>query len=300
MCYPDFWDFEFVRVVASTYASYWLETVMKKRRTIFTALSLGLFLAFAQLASSIAEGQQVSDPRVADLVRAGKVRVALYLPQYSKDPATGQLRGWTIDLVHALGERLGVEGVPVEHQTPPLALACLKSGACDVAIMGIDPIRAAEVDYTPPFAQLDYTYLVPAGSSMQSFADADRPGVRIAVVRNHASTLALTRILKQATLVYAEMLGPAFELLRTGNADAFASVRAELIHYSAQLPGSRLLEDSYGANLNAMAVPKGQAAGRLDYMSEFIDEVRASGFLQRAIDRSGLGGTQVVPAAKSK
>jgi polar amino acid transport system substrate-binding protein len=155
------------------------------------------------------------------------------------------------------------------------------------------------VDYTPPFAQLDYTYLVPAGSSIHSLADADQPGVRIAVVRNHASTLALTRILKQATPVYAEMLDTAFELLRIGNADVFASVRAELIKYSAQLPGSRLLEDSYGANLNAMAVPKGQAAGRLAYMSEFLDEVKTSGFLQRAIDRSGLHGTQVVPSAKS-
>jgi len=166
-----------------------LEAVMKMRRTIFPTLGSCLFLAFVQFAGAIAETQQVSDPRIADLVRAGKVRVALYLPQYGKDSVTGELRGWPIDIVRALGERLGVEGVPVEHPTPPAAIECLKSGACDVSIMGIDPVRAIEVDYSPPFIQVDFTFLVPAGSSIRSFADADQPGVRIAVVRNHVSTL---------------------------------------------------------------------------------------------------------------
>ena len=246
-------------------------------------------------AGTMAEARQVPDPRVADLVRAGRVRVAVYLPQYSKDPMTGDLKGWPIELIRALGERLGITGIPVEHATPPQAIAGLKAGDCDVAILGIDPTRAAEVDYSPAFAQLEYTYLVPDRSSIHSLADADRPGIRIAVVRSHASTLALTRILKNATLVYADMPAPAFDLLRTGHADVFASVRPELMKYSTQLAGSRVLDTSYGANRFGMAVAKGQAAGRLAYMCAFIDEARASGLLQRVIDRSGLRGLTVTP-----
>ena len=87
------------------------------------------------------------DPRVADLVQSGNIRVALYLPQYTKDPVTGELRGWCVELVRALGERIGVAGVPVEHPTPPAAIAALKSCACDAAILGIDPARTAEADY---------------------------------------------------------------------------------------------------------------------------------------------------------
>lgn len=246
------------------------------------------------------DAPQAADPRVADLVQVGKVRVALYVPQYTKDPVTGELRGWCVDLVRALGERLGVAGVPVEHPTPPAAIAGLKSGACDIAIMGIHPARATEVDFTPPFAQLDFTYLVPAGSSIQSLADADRPGVRIAVVRNHVSTLTLSRLLRQATPVHAEMWDTAFDLLRNGQADAFASVRAELMKSAPELPGSRLLEESYGVNRLAMAVARGHVAGRLAYMSEFIEEARALGLVQRAIDRSGLAGTQVVMSASGQ
>jgi polar amino acid transport system substrate-binding protein len=242
------------------------------------------------------ETQQTNDPRVADLVRAGKVRVALYVPQYTKDPITGELRGWAADIARALGASLGIAGVPVEHPHPPEAVASLTAGICDAAILGIDPTRAGAVDYSPPFVEADYTCLVPAGSSIRSVEDADRPGVRIAAVRGHASTLALSRMLKRATLVYADMPDPTFEILRRGEASVFASLREVLLQYSAQLPGSRVLDSRYGFNSLAIAVPKGQV-GRLAYVSDFIEEAKASGLVQQAIERSGWRGLKVAPAA---
>ena len=276
---------------------------MKRPRTIFTALSFSLLLAFAQFAGAIAEAQQTADPRVADLVRTGKLRVALFLPQYTKDPVTGEIRGHdtgtvTVQVAHALAARLGVEVLLVGYPTPAGVVECLKAGACDVAFMGINPSRAVEVGLSPPVIQFDYTYLVPTGSSIRSIADADRPGVRIAVVRNHASTLALSRMLKHAEPVTAETPDAAFDLLRTGRADAFATPRQGLLVYSTQLPGSRVLEDRYGANLLAMAVPKEQA-GRLAYISEFVEDAKASGLVQKAIERGSTRGVTVAPSGNS-
>ena len=94
--------------------------------------------------------------------------------------------------------------------------------------------------FSPPFVELDYTYLVPAGSSIRVLADADRLGARIAAVRNHASTVALSGLVKHATLIYADTPEPTFDLLRTGQADAMASVAYALAAYSTQLPGSRV------------------------------------------------------------
>src|ERR1700683_5232364 len=91
-----------------------------------------------------------ADPRVADLVQAGRVRVALHVPQYNKDPATGVLSGWPIDLIAALGARTGVQGVPVEHPNPANALDSVASGACDCGIIGIEAERATKIDYSPP------------------------------------------------------------------------------------------------------------------------------------------------------
>jgi polar amino acid transport system substrate-binding protein len=231
---------------------------------------------------------------MADIIRAGKIRVALYPPTYSKDPRTGQLSGWTIDVIRALGERLGVAGEAVERQTPPEAVACLVAGDCDVAILGIEPVRAEQVDFAPALVELDYTLLVPAGVSARLLADLDRPGMRIAAVRAHASTLELERLLVKAELVYAEMLEPAFEILRLGKADAFASVRELVLRCSEKLPGSRVLEGRYGSNLIGMAVPK-HLADRRAWISAFIEDAKASGLVQQALDRLGWRGARVAP-----
>ena len=87
-------------------------------------------------------------------------------------------------------------------------IACVKEGGCDVGFMLVDPARAKEVDFTPAFVRSDFTYLVPPGSPLKTAADVDRPGIRIAVVRGHASTISLVRIIKQAQLVYADTYDP--------------------------------------------------------------------------------------------
>jgi polar amino acid transport system substrate-binding protein len=238
--------------------------------------------------------QPSADTRVADLVQAGQVRVALYVPQYTKDPITGELGGWCVDIVHALGAELGISGVPVEHPNPVDALTSIASGACDAGIIGIEAERATKIDYTPPIVEADYTLLAPAGSPYRSIADADQPGVRIAAVRHHASTIALNKIIKHATFVYADMPEPTFQILKRGEADLFASLHEVLRHYVARLPGSRVWEGRYGFNSLGFGVPKGHAA-RLAFLSEFGEHAKASGIIQKAIDRSGWSGIRVAP-----
>jgi hypothetical protein len=58
-----------------------------------------------------------ADPRIADLVRAGRIRVGLFLPQYARDPATGAPTGVYVDVVRALASQIGVELVLVERRT---------------------------------------------------------------------------------------------------------------------------------------------------------------------------------------
>jgi polar amino acid transport system substrate-binding protein len=245
---------------------------------------------------------QGADPRIADLINAGKMRVGVHSIMYTKDPQTGELKAAStgiilLDIARALGARIGVEVSPLGHPTVPEMLTCVTSGACDTGFMGPDPSRGG-VDFSPPILQLDYTFLVPTGSSIEHVADADRPGVRIAVVRDHASTLTLSRLFKHAQLIYGPTPDPTFELLRTGQADAFASVRPVLLAYSQKLRSSRVVEDYYGANLLGMVVAKGQAR-RLDYISEFIEQAKVSGLVEAAIARAGLPGHKVAPSSRN-
>ena len=227
--------------------------------------------------------------------------MAIFLPQYTKDPASGTLRGIgmgfiAMEMGGALAARLGIELVLVEYPTPVTALEGVKSGACDLACLGIDPSRTAQLDFSAPVVQFDYTFLLPAESSIQSFADADRPGMRIAMVLNHASTFALTRKAKHAELIGEELPDTAFNLLRDGRVDAFAAPREQLLDYAEKLPGSRVLAEGYGINNAGMAIAQGHP-GRLAFIREFVEEAKTSGAIARLIERGRLRGFRVAPAA---
>lgn len=241
-----------------------------------------------------------TDPRAADVVRSGAIRLALFLPQYARD-ADGALRGLgtgfiAIDMVQALACRLGVAVTVVECPAPHEAIARLRDGEADLAFLGIEPARAAEVDFSPPVFQFDYTFLVPSGSAIHSVADAVRSGTRIGVVDSHASALALRRIAGDATLIGCALPEEAFELIRTGMVDALAFPRDHLLHFAGKLPGARVLEGRYGVNRVAIAVPKGRADW-LALVCEFVAEAKASNLVRDAIGRGALDGYEVASAA---
>ncbi len=268
--------------------------------TAFRRVLLATLALVASAAS--AQAQHASqDPRVADVVRAGKLRIGLHLPQFVKDPATGEIRGQgtgtvIVQIADALGKQVGVKVELVGNQSPPKLIECLNAGGCDAGFLGFVKSRADKVGYTAPYIQVPFTLMVPASSQVRTIADADKKGVRIAAVRNHASTLALKRVVKQAEIVEVDIPDQAFELLRAGRADAWASPRPPLLAYAHKLPGSRVLDDRYGANLQSMAVAKNQTE-RLAYISEFLEGAKASGLVQQVLDRTGARGMEVAPAA---
>ena len=265
-----------------------------------TGLTLALAFGISPWAVVILNAQQAPDPRVADLIQAGTVRVGvgLSIVGATKDQATGELRGLAMDLARALAARFGVAVLPVIYPSPPMVLEGVKDGAWDVGFMAIDPSRLDQVDFSPPYLQVDSTYLVPAGSSIRNVIDADQPGTRIVVARNSAEEIILRRILKRAELIVEATATAGLDLLRGGKADVLASSRPTLLQFSARLPDYRVLEDRCGVVEIAMAVPTGHA-GRLAYISEFIEEAKASGLVQRSIESAGMRGFKVAPPGSS-
>jgi polar amino acid transport system substrate-binding protein len=268
------------------------------RRTVrIVVLASALGMAVGIVGTPIANAQQAPDQRVADLVRAGKLRVGIGVvaPHWAiKDPGTGELRGVAVDIARELAMRLGIELVAVEYPSPPAVLDGLKVDSWDVGFLAIDPSRAVVVDFSPPYLQIDATYLTTAGSSIRSVTEADQPGVRIAVTSKSVEEIVLSRSLKRAELQRVDTISAGFDLLRDGNAHALAAPRPALLALSARLPGSRVLEDRFHAAFGAMAVPKGQT-GRLAYIAEFVEQAKASGLVQQAIERAGVRGVQVAP-----
>lgn len=244
--------------------------------------------------------QSGADPRIEDLVQAGQIRIGVFPSfQYSTNSVTGEKRGLALAIARALSARLGHgKVVTIEYATPAGVIEGLKSDGCDLGFMLIDPARATEVNFTPAFARSDFTYLLPAGSKLRRAADVDRPEIRIAAVTGHASTAGLERIIRHASVLYADTYESAVDLLRSGNAEAFASIREMTLQYSTQLPNSCVMDEGYQSNFAGIAIAKGNL-GRLSYITEFLDDLKSSGAMQRMIEAVDLRGIEVVlPGAR--
>jgi polar amino acid transport system substrate-binding protein len=267
------------------------------QRVLMMRIAPAALFALALGGSGASFAQHSPDPRVADLVQSGALRTGLgigSLTTATRNPATGQVKGPALELGRALAGRIGIQFVSVEYPRPGAVIDGLRANAWDISILIVDPVRAEQVDFSHPFMQTDLTYLVDGGSTIQGVADADHPGIRIAVARGDTSDLYLTRVLKRAELVRTDSIAAAVELLRTGGVNAVALNRPSLIAQSATLPGSRVLSDGFADIYSAMAVPKGHD-GRLAYINEFIEEAKASGLVNRMIETLALQGVRAAP-----
>jgi polar amino acid transport system substrate-binding protein len=263
---------------------------------------IAVAMAFPPSRTIAASAQASSDPRVADLVAAGKIRAGLGIGNHAaafKDPATGELQGMATRLARALAEQIGVALEIVQYPRPGAVFEGARNDAWDVTFLVVDPQRTAEADATPPYMQSEFTFLVPAGSKIGTVAEADRPGIRIGVPRGDAVDLSLSRIFKQATLVRAETQAAGIALLRSGAINAYAAPRSALLALSAQVPRSHVLADAFAATSWAGFVPKGHD-GRLGYVTDFVEQAKADGMVARLIAREGLRGIDVTPPAKSQ
>jgi polar amino acid transport system substrate-binding protein len=260
-------------------------------------IALAAVLALALGGSGPSLAQHSPDPRVADLVQSGALRVGLgigSLTTATRNPATGEVKGPALELGRALAARMGIQFVSVEYPRPGAVIDGLRAKAWDIAILIVDPVRAEQVDFSNPFVQTDLTYLVTAGSTIKTAGDADQSGIRIGVARGDTSDLYLTRVLKRADLVRTDSIAAAVELLRTGSVNAVALNRPSLIAQSATLPGSRVLSDGFADIYSAVAVPKGHPEW-LVYINEFIEDAKASGLMKRMIETLALQGVRVAP-----
>lgn len=256
---------------------------------------VGAALVIATVGAPGVYAQQF-DPRISDLVQAGRVRVALGLgsPVLAlKDASSGEVRGPALDLAKALAEKIGVKLEVVEYPRPGAILGGLKNSEWDVTFLVADPTRSSEVESSPPYLQSDFTYLVPAGSPKRSVADMDQAGVRIAVPRGDASDLRLTQLLKRAELVRIDTIAAAIDMVRAGTVDAYAAPRVVLLALSKGAPGSRVLDDGFASIAWVAMVPKDKTA-RMAYVSEFLEEAKMSGLVKRIIDGANLRGLEVV------
>lgn len=234
-----------------------------------------------------------------DLAPSGRLRVAINFGNpvlAQKDPATGEPRGVSAELARELGQRLGSPVEFVTFDSAGKVFDALKSNAWDVAFLAIDPARAVGITFSAPYVVIEGVYLVPENSPLRKIEDVDRDGVRIAVGRGSAYDLFLKRELKHAQLVEAPSSAAALDLFLRDGLDAAAGVRQPLVAFASTHPNLRVIPERFMAINQAVGTPKGRDTGAR-FLRAFVEEMKASGFVAKALAASGQADATVAPPA---
>jgi polar amino acid transport system substrate-binding protein len=231
-----------------------------------------------------------------ELAPTGKLRVGINLGNalLATRDRTGAPAGISVDLARELARRTAVPIEFISYESAGQMADAAKTHAWDVAFLGADPARAEEIVFTPPYLEIESTYLVPAASPLRTIADVDRDGVRIAVSEKSAYDLYLTRVLKRASLIRAPGVNPSVDLFFAQKLDALAGLKPLLLELIEKHPGMRVLDGRFTVVEQAIGVPRGSDTAAT-YLREFIEDVKRSGLVAKLVERNGIRGVTVPP-----
>jgi polar amino acid transport system substrate-binding protein len=208
----------------------------------------------------------------------------------------GDPEGVSPGMARAIADRLGVPVRYVAYPRPGELADAVGGDAWDIGLIGAEPQRAEKIAFTAAYAEIEATYLVPAGSPISSLAEVDRPGVRIAVTARAAYDLWLERNIRHATLLRTDSIDSAFKRFVDEGLEVLAGLRPRLLTDAEALPGSRILDGQFTAVQQAIGTARGNTAGAA-FLRDFVEEAKASGLVASLIARHQVRGLSVAAAA---
>jgi len=242
---------------------------------------------------------RMSPEVIAELAPTGVLRAGVNLSNFllvtGRTPS-GDPEGVSPDMARAIADRLGVPVTHVTFKSPGELADAAESGVWDIGLIGAEPQRAEKITFTAAYAEIEATYLVPAGSPLQTIADVDRPGVRIAVMGRAAYGLWLERNIRHAELIRSDTLDSAYKQFIADKLEALAGLKPRLLTEVEQLPGSRIIEGRFSAVQQAIGTHKRNAAGAA-FLSAFVEEAKASGLVASLIEKHNVRGLTVAGPA---
>ena len=236
---------------------------------------------------------------VVELAPTGALRAGINLSNFllvTGKSAAGDPEGVAPDMAREVARRLGVDVRYVPFKSPGELADKAGEGVWDIGLIGAEPQRAETIAFTAAYAEIEATYLVPAGSGLAAIGDVDAPGVRISVTGRSAYGLWLDRNIKHAELVRSESLDSACEVFVREKLEALAGLRPRLLADAERLPGARILGGRFTSVQQAIGTAKRNAAGA-SFLAGFVEEAKSSGLVARLIEKHKVRGLSVAPAA---
>ena len=233
-----------------------------------------------------------------DLAPTGILRVSIN----TGNPILARLQGdrvigVSVDLGHELGVQLGLETELVVFSTAAQSVQALECGEADVGFFAIDPKRGEQIAFTSPYVLIEGAYLVRKESPITENNAVDTSGHRVVVGQGSAYDLFLSRNLKHAQIERATSSQTVVSTFIQTNADVAAGVKQQLQADITNRTDLRLLPGHFMVIRQAMGVPKRYGDQAASYLRQFIEDMKATGFVQTALERHQIEGASVAAAA---
>ena len=229
----------------------------------------------------------------------GVLRASINLgnPILANTGADGAPGGVSVDMARELAALLDLPLELVVFDAAGKSVEAVAGSQADFGFFAIDPVRGADIAFTAPYVLIEGYYLVRDDSPITGNAQVDDAANRVVVGKGSAYDLYLTRELSQAAIVRSPTSPTVVEVFLEQGAEVAAGVKQQLEADAARHGGLRLLDQRFMVIQQAMGLPKVRGAEAAQVLRDFVERMKASGFVDAALERHGVKGASVAPAA---
>jgi polar amino acid transport system substrate-binding protein len=234
-----------------------------------------------------------------DFAPTGTLRASINLgnPILANKDASGQPFGVSIDLATELAKRLNVPLSLVVFDAAGKSVDAVTNEKADFGFFAIDPVRGQGISFTGPYVLIEGSYLVANNSPLTSNEQVDQKGIRIAVGKGSAYDLFLTREIKHAEIHRAPTSPTTVDFYISEKLEVAAGVKQQLEMDAKRLGNVRLLPGRFMVIEQAMGLPKTRSLEAQVFLKQFVEEMKASGFVAQSLARHNIQGAAVAPAS---
>jgi len=244
------------------------------------------------LGAALIAAPALADGLKDEIAPTGKLRVAIGVSAaggayWSNKTESGGYTGVPVELGKEMAAQLGVPVEYVPYTNSGNITNAASSGAWDVTFLPQDAERETKMSFGPIYEVADATYIVKAGSPIKDFASLDQPGVKVAAVNGTTTMRGAKAHLKNAKVTGYQTYDEIFNLVKNGEVDAFALSRDQLNDMAKQLPGTKVLDETFKKTVTAVAVPLNHPQS-LAFAKKFMADAISNGTMRKAYDNNGL------------
>lgn len=195
-----------------------------------------------------------------------------------KDPATGNVEGFDIDIAKAIAKKaLGDETkIELKEVTSKTRIPMLKNGEIDaiIATMTITEERKKEVDFSDVYFTAGQALLVKKDSPINTIADLK--GKKVVTAKGSTSAKNIREKAPDAEVLEFENYAEAFTALKAGQGDALTTDNALLFGMAKQDTNYRVTTETFTEEPYGIAMTKGDAEF-VTFVNDTLKELKANG-----------------------